>query len=338
MPEKYSRNLIVNAGNLIIGILILFVIVISLQAVMGYMQVKSTPSGWEIIRPPHDVEAFALSGDILWAGGRDGVVGISRHNGTIVKEITCSPPITYIQAVFADPDGTLYIGHQTGLSQYRNSTCKDLTGTEGFPYSQVNVITKDYLGRMWAGTWDGAMFRKNGVWKTLRASDGLLDPMVNVILADSRGGMWFGSYTAPRGGISIYREGTWQYFTTDNGLPHNNINAIIEDSNGYVWAGTGLYQYGGAVRFSFNGSAWVLDKTIKKDDGLCGEKVRSLFQDRQGNLWFGSEYDGVAVLNNGTWKRMTTTDGLSNNEIKCMLQDDNNSIWLGTHDGISKKF
>lgn len=56
-------------------------------------------------------------------------------------------------------------------------------------------------------------------------------------------------------------------------------------------------------------------------DGLAGEKVRSIFQDRVGTIWFGSEYDGLALLDSRGWQVLTTRDGLSNPEVKAMLQD-----------------
>ena len=38
------------------------------------------PDGWTIIRPPHDVMALAIQGDTIWAGGKEGVIGLDREH------------------------------------------------------------------------------------------------------------------------------------------------------------------------------------------------------------------------------------------------------------------
>jgi ligand-binding sensor domain-containing protein len=186
------------------------------------------------------------------------------------------------------------------------------------------------------GTWSGAVFFDTDFRQVITSADGLADDMVNVMLRDTDGGMWFGSYTAPRGGISLQKDDQWQVFSTENGLPHNNVTSIIEDNAGNIRAGTGLLERGGGVKFSRTENSWRIEQVLTSDDGLAGNKVRSIFQDKDGVIWFGSEYDGLARLDNGTWRVLTEEDGLSNNEIMCMLQDSDGDLWMGTQDGITR--
>jgi len=62
--------------------------------------------------------------------------------------------------------------------------------------------------------------------------------------------------------------------------------------------------------------------------------------DSKSNLWFGSEYDGLAVfdLKRGmeVKKIMTAKDGLSHDEIKVMKEDTEGNIWIGTLKGLVK--
>jgi len=65
-------------------------------------------------------------------------------------------------------------------------------------------------------------------------------------------------------------------------------------------------------------------------DGLHSANISRIYQDHQGNLWFGSynsgvgRYDGEEVL----W--LTTADGLVNDRIWCMLQDRQGDMWFGS--------
>jgi ligand-binding sensor domain-containing protein len=297
---------------------------------------KEMPAGWQIIRPPQEVSALAVQGNMVWAGGKDGVVGIDRTGSRVVKEIECSPPLAYVRALLVDKQGELWIGHQSGLTSYDGNSCSTFTQADGLPSDRVNALLQDHSGRLWAGTSGGAAVYDGKAWRALNTTDGLVDDMVNVMLEDRHGGIWFGSYVAPRGGISHLGNGSWQRFSTENGLLHNNINALFEDKEGNVWAGTGLYDRGGAVRFAPTNSGWAIQEILTSRDGLAGNKARSIFQDWDGVLWIGSEYDGLARRDSGGWRVLTERDGLSDPEVKCMVQDVDGNLWMGTRDGVTR--
>lgn len=317
-------------------IVILYAIVFWINPDIMKQPGTEIPTGWQIIRPPHEVSAVALQGDVIWAGGIDGVVGIERKSGKIIKTLDCFPSITYVKALLVDRSDELWVGHQSGLTKYDGEKCRTYDMKDGLPDNRVNTLFEDTKGKLWVGTWGGAAVYDGNGWEVIKSEDGMIDDMVNVIFQDSDGGMWFGSYVAPRGGISIYTDGKWQKFSTTSGLPHNNINALLEDSAGNIWAGTGLIDRGGAARFSFNGSGWAIQQVLTSNDGLAADKVRSLFQDRDGIMWFGSENDGIARMENGSFRVFTEKNGLSNPEIKRIVQDADGDLWIGTRDGVTR--
>ncbi len=297
------------------------------------------PEGWKIIRPPHEVSAIVRQGDIIWAGGVNGVFKVRRKEAVLDKKLESDFPIAYVKAMTVDKNNVLWIGHEGGLAKYDGKTLINLTTEDGLLDNRVNALTTDKNGDVWVGTWKGA-FKMSlgkinpGKWSILSVENGLKDDMVNAILCDTKGGVWFGSYVAPQGGISYLKDNKWYYFSTENGLPHNNINAFWEDNNG-VWSATGFSNQGGACAFTNLEGKPAISKIMNKSDGLAGNKVRSVYQDNSQRLWFGSEYDGIAVLNDHKINVYTTKDGLSDNEVKCMLQDNDGNMWLGTRDGIT---
>ena len=68
---------------------------------------------------------------------------------------------------------------------------------------------------------------------------------------------------------------------------------------------------------------------------LCRICVRSLALAPDGGLWFGSEYDGLAVLHSNVFEVYTTQDGLSHDEIKAILFDADGAAWVATRDGLT---
>jgi len=56
--------------------------------------------------------------------------------------------------------------------------------------------------------------------------------------------------------------------------------------------------------------------------------VRSILEDSKGNVWFGSNNEGVCLLHNGKLKYFTTKNGLSDNQIRNIYEDKNGIIWF----------
>ncbi|BAM51717.1 MULTISPECIES: two-component regulator propeller domain-containing protein [unclassified Synechocystis] len=319
-------------------LLLLGIFVILSVELLGLMrrnfQSKRRP-GWQIIRPPHEVSALVLQNQILWSGGKDGVVGIDIQKREIVKTITCDPPVNFVQALVLDRQNWLWIAHNKGLSYYDGQRCQAYQSDDSRFREPINTLYLDRQGQLWIGTWQGAAVKEKAGWRWLGMADGLPDLMINLIAQDSQGGMWFGSSVAPRGGLNYCLKKTCQKFSTSNGLPHNNITSLwIKDSN-KVWVGTGFFDRGGAAQLEANNSGWVVRKTLTAANGLAGAKVRSIYQDRQGVLWLGSENDGLARLAGENWLTLTEADGLANQEVKVMLEDQAGNFWIGTKDGVN---
>ncbi len=321
----------------LIRIIFVFTVIITTSVIiLSPSGKKVIPKHWQIIRPPHEVSALAEGDDFIWAGGRDGVYKIEKDTGSLALELKCDIALSYVRALQFDLSGGLWIAHSSGLSYYDGTACKTYRETDGLPDKRVNALYLDHSGRLWVGTVAGAAVYEDKRFNKFLPVGGLADEMVNVIMEDSGGGMWFGSYNVRHGGLSYCNNGRCQHFTVKEGLPNNNITSIKETPDGKVWVGTGFYNSGGAVWFIKRQEGWFLSGTLLKNDGLAGEKVRSIYLDKRGAMWYGSEYDGIAVRNNGCWNVITVDDGLSDNEAKIMIEDKNGNLWIGTRNGITR--
>ena len=63
--------------------------------------------------------------------------------------------------------------------------------------------------------------------------------------------------------------------------------------------------------------------------------VRSFFEDSKGNIWFGSDKEGVCLLHNGKFQYFTTENGLSHNQVRNIYEDKNGAIWFECGVGLS---
>lgn len=60
------------------------------------------------------------------------------------------------------------------------------------------------------------------------------------------------------------------------------------------------------------------------------KNIRSIFQDKKGNYWFGTNNAGVYRYDGVKLTQFTDKDGLSNNQIQSIQEDRFGNIWFGT--------
>jgi ligand-binding sensor domain-containing protein len=165
--------------------------------------------------------------------------------------------------------------------------------------------------------------------------NGLLSDMVNCILEDSRGGYWFGSYADPQGGLTRWDGEGAVAFSTDEGMPHNSVSMLTAADDGMVWAACGHLQRGGAAVLRWNGIRWQVMEVVTEEDGLPGPKIRSVFINQNGQIFLGTELNGLAISAADGWQVLDKRDGLAGSEIKMMVEHPAGTYWLATDGGIS---
>lgn len=119
---------------------------------------------------------------------------------------------------------------------------------------------------------------------------------------------------------------TTENFSMVDGLPSNVVFDIFEDSRGLVWLATdaGLYE--------FTGEDIKFRKALTK---LQGERINSICEDADGNLWFSSLGLGLSKFD-GDRLSIIQFDSLKNEREIYYLQTigSSNKLMLGTSDGL----
>jgi ligand-binding sensor domain-containing protein len=100
----------------------------------------------------------------------------------------------------------------------------------------------------------------------------------------------------------------------------------MEDQAGNAW----FSRFGvGLARLGRDGHLLNLPAA----DGLPVERVRCLFQDREGNLWAGIDRGGLVRLRVKQFQVLDTTAGLSDPVVLGICQDAAGAIWASTYGG-----
>ena len=294
------------------------------------------PHGWMTINPPKWTMALVQWNESIIAADNEGIYKINMSNGKVMEKLRQTISMNYVRDLFVDNENNLWVCHLSGVSKFDGKIWTNYSKSDGLPDNRTNCILQDENKNIWVGTDNGIGIYDGKDWRVMSSKDGLLVDSVNVMLFLKNGTMFFGSNVSPKGGISVLYKNEWNYFTTENGIPHNYITTLYEDTKGKVWAGTGFLDKGGACRFDLIDGKWAITKTLRKKDGLAGEKVCSIYEQSNGIIWFGSEYDGIAFNKSGRWQTISPGQGLAGNEVKAILYDSIGNMWLATPTGITR--
>ena len=95
--------------------------------------------------------------------------------------------------------------------------------------------------------------------------------------------------------------------TSREGLPDESIRKIFEDSRGILWIGTDA----GVCRW--DGKTFTTYNTL---DGLAGNKIWWIDEDRAGNIWFACFGSGISYFDGKNFTTYTEKEGLVDNAVR----------------------
>ena len=83
------------------------------------------------------------------------------------------------------------------------------------------------------------------------------------------------------------------------------------------------------VVFSAQAAELRIEKIFTQADGLASDIVLAVFEDRQGNMWFGTA-EGLTRYDGERFQTFTTKDGLASNAIGLIFEDQQGILWFGS--------
>src|SRR3954465_8825301 len=86
-------------------------------------------------------------------------------------------------------------------------------------------------------------------------------------------------------------------YSISDGLPSNQINKVLQDRSGKLWIAT----MNGACRF--DGKSFT---KFDQDNILSSNVVKTIFEDNQGNIWFGLVRKGLCRFDGSNFTYFTT--------------------------------
>lgn len=304
------------------------------------------------------LKLFEDRGGTVWAAAMNGNIFKVNKKSLRSKRYVLEPGteeeknVRFIYCFYEDKNGTLWIGHTSGLACYDKKKdgfvrCALENGKPGITAGKhITSIHEDAHGNMLFGTVRNGLYvfdKAAGVFRHIpHDASKRFNPdnnEVTSIAGDKRGNIWLGTANGihtvdwESGTYSHYLLKTLRPVETGGNPNANTIGLIRRDRGGSLW-----FLTQGAGNFRLDSDSGKLYRY--RFAGVRGKVITScFFQDRSGVLWFGTFGHGVFKYDpqRSQFKHFGPYDvenpGLSHPIVGSILQDRDGQLWFGTYGG-----
>ena len=299
----------------------------------------------------------------LWVGT---AFGLSRFDG--VRNVPWKPPpgqhlpSSTITRLVAGRDGTLWIGTWNGLASWKNGK---LTRYAELGASAIFALVEDHEGSIWVGTNgppDGKLCEiRNGSVRCYPEMGGVGHGVLG-LHEDGKGNLWAGLEM----GVWRWRPGPPKFYSVPS-LPNGRMQSMTDGEDGALLIATSgavmrLAEKRTEVAYPFpaarqgfrvlrmlrdrDGGLWVgpagrgivhmhqgRTDVFSQSDGLSGNDIYDLFEDREGNIWIAT-INGLDRFRELPVVTYSGKQGLSAIPWGGVLAARQGNVWFATLDGL----
>jgi len=298
----------------------------------------------------------------LWLGTQFGLV---RFDG--VRPVVWEPPkgqqlpSSYIRGLLAARDGRLWISTWLGLASWKDGKLTQHPELHG---QSAGKLLEDREGTVWAGTRyppPGRLcaFRSDGAHCYGEAGE--FGDRASSLYEDGAGNLWVGAHAGlwrwkpgppklypfpdiesseglaagDNGALLVVMRSGLKQLVDEKAVPyrlpldglHFQPSRLLRDRDGGLWIGTfdrGLvHVHQGRVDL------------FSQSDGLSGNYIRNLFEDREGNIWVATD-NGLDRFRHVAVATVSVNQGLSQATPWSVLAARDGSVWVATLDGLNR--
>ena len=279
-----------------------------------------------------DAEGF------IWLGTQD---GLNRYDGYSIKVYKHEPEDSnsisgsIINCLLSDSKGDLWVGTANGgLNRYVISEDKfhpylySLKDSLSISDDAVTALYEDSNSNLWIGTNSGLnryVRKKNTFIRyyfDALSTESINGNSITDITEDKDNNLWIGTH---KGLLKYNLNDNRGFIKIDNlntgpATPYgDNITSLYVDHKGSLWVGT------------FD---QPLKRYDKKSDAFIpyahtSKAVSTIYEDTESNLWIGSIYMSLRILNLNT-NKISEIPFTKNDIIKELYEDRTGILWIGT--------
>jgi ligand-binding sensor domain-containing protein len=249
----------------------------------------------------------------LWVGTHGGLFLLNERKNQIgFRRFDLNPPLyssrhSIVLAIVEDREGDLWIGTASGLVRRLADGRTVQYQVEGEPADRrVQALLTDREGRIWLATQTGLIVFVPKVASQLADTHPELQDLVVKRVAQDHKAL-FNLPSSP---------GEAREYTPQDGLADLKIRAFHQRPDGSIWVGTtnGLSEFDG--------------NHFRTHQATRNRAVNSIAEDRDGNLWFGTDLTGACKISGNGFVTFDEADGLEYPWIGSLFEDNAGRLFV----------
>ena len=292
----------------------------------------------------------------LWLGTENGLHAHDKLRDTfavyLLPVLGDEPKDMSINAFYEDKAGDLYVGTYNGVFSFDKKRKEWITlakyQNKILGIGSQQTFLEDKQGNLWIGCTEGLFYykRKEKVWKLfpINSSETVNSrPVVSAIVEEKEGFLLVGTrdrlyrLEIATGKFSVFQLPEQAENTIElniNGV--GGITNLLKDTKGRIWIG--IYRKGLLIWDTQKNRFHHYQKEENNPRSLSDNMVNSIFEDRAGNIWIGTN-NGVNYLprNNSVFQNFQSkkndTNGLNSNGVGIFVERKDSTIWIGADNG-----
>lgn len=256
----------------------------------------------------------------VWVGTYKGV---SVHDGIGFTRVAPADENTGslaldIRALAQDDDGTVWVATTTGLYRAEGDSLRAVRGSPAL--AQSLLVRPDGIV---VGARGAVHHLAGGKWQAMPLPPEASAATVNRIV-QTQGALW----AATTLGLFVHSTEGWGRYEQAPEFARSPVDLLYVDGDGTLWAGGSE----GLARIRDGRLTSFTEPTAP--GGITGPLTA--FEDREGGLWFGSQWEGLIRLGDSWGTRYGVAEGLNDGTVWSVAADpDDQRVWIGGNNGLS---
>lgn len=208
-----------------------------------------------------------------------------------------------------------------------NLNFKIVSTTEGLPTNEVQKVFQDNEGFMWFATRNG-LCKYDGyqitVYDSYQERSSILSSNdIYCLSDDEKGNLWIGTYN----GVSRFNKITGFFESIEiKNMTDKIVSAILVSEDNQIWIGMN----DGLFRYDPDENAFVHHSRLGIGNITFTASVKSLLQDRSGEIWIGTWNQGLFRYSPDKNIFYAYPKMNKRNSAHVVYEDSKKNIWIGT--------
>ncbi|AOW20133.1 hybrid sensor histidine kinase/response regulator transcription factor [Urechidicola croceus] len=263
---------------------------------------------------------------------------IYKHNSDEQNSIVSNQ----VNTVFKDAKGVVWLGTENGLCSYDTNISKFTSFNQNTDSIQVlnkysiTSIYEDKNDKLWLGTFGNGLFmfdKQIGSFKQIIPNESQISDYINVISELNPDKLLIGTSGSGLLLVDVQTLKFSNFFKENIGVAQdiNIVRSIRKDKKNNLWIGT---DGNGVLEIEYpNGKNPLVHNYLynsQLESSLSGNAVYEIMEDEYSNIWIGTAWNGVNILNKNNNNELLFSDIVGVNPTPVLsIYKNNNQLFLG---------